>query len=75
MWGADPVTASRPGDGVRDHTEAGGAERTTGAGGVSVVIEGDGESSSLGDGVSLSGGNADLHGLDVAAGSADTNPR
>ena len=43
------------------------------AGGVSVVAEGNGESSSLGDGVQDRNGNADLPGLDVAATTADTN--
>ena len=61
-------------DGEQDHTKASGGKRTTGAGGVSIVAEGDGESSNLGDGVSLGDGNADLRGLDVAAASADTNP-
>jgi hypothetical protein len=67
--------ASRLGDGERDHAGAGGGERTTDAGGVSVVAEGDGESSSLGYGMSLDDGNADLRGLDVVAASADTNSR
>jgi hypothetical protein len=66
---------SELGDGERDHAGAGGGERTTGASGVSVVAEGDGESSSLGDGLSLDDGNADLQGLDVVATSADTNSR
>ena len=61
---------SVPGDGERDRTGAGGGERTTGASGVSVITKGNGESSSLGDGVSLSDGNVDLWGLDVAAASA-----
>jgi hypothetical protein len=65
------MMASRPSDGERDRTGASGGERATGAGGVSVVIEGDRESSSLGDGMSLSDGNANLQGLDIAT---DTNP-
>ena len=73
-WGADPAMAIGPGDSERDRTRADSGEQTTGAGGVSVVTEGDGESSSLGDGVSLGDGNADLQGLDVAATSIDTNP-
>ena len=65
--------ASRPSDGERDRTGAGGVEQTTSAGGVSVVVEDDGESSSLGDGVSLSDGNAILRGLVIIA-AANTNP-
>ena len=50
--GADPTTVSRPSDGERDRTKVGGGKRTTGAGGVSVIVEGDGESNgSLGDGL------------------------
>jgi hypothetical protein len=66
--------ASGPGDDEQDRTGADGGERTTGAGGVSVVTEDDGEDSSLGDGMSLDDGNADLWGLDVVAAFADTNP-
>ena len=48
--GADPMVVSGPSDGERDRTMAGGGERTTGVGGVSVVVDGDGESNdSLGD--------------------------
>ena len=43
---------SGPSDGQWDHTEAGGGEPTTGAGGDNIVVEGDGESNgSLGDGL------------------------
>ena len=51
-----------------------GGERTTRASGIHIVAKGDGESSSLGDGVSLGDGNADLWGLDITATSTDTNP-
>ena len=38
-------------DGEVEHTRSGGGEGTTGAGGASIVVEGDGESNgSLGDG-------------------------
>jgi len=72
-WGADSVTASAPGDSERDHTEASNGKQTMGANDVSIVTEDDGESSILGDGMSLSDGNADLRGLDIAAASAVTN--
>ena len=50
--GVDLAVASGPSDGERDCTEASGGERTTGACGVSVIVEGDGESNgSLGDGL------------------------
>ena len=50
--GADLAVASGPIDGEQDRTEAGGGERTTSAGGISVIIEGDEESNgSLGDGL------------------------
>ena len=68
-WGADLVMVSGPGDGQQDRTRAGGRERTIGVGGVSVIAEGDRESISLGDGVSLGDGNADLWGLDIATAS------
>jgi hypothetical protein len=70
----DSVTASGPGDGERDRIGASSGERTTDAGGVSVITEDNGESSSLGDGMSVGDGNADLRGLDIAAASADTIP-
>ena len=73
MWGADPAIVSGPGNSERDRTRADGGERTTDAGGVSVIADSNRESSSLGDGVILSDGNADLRGLDIAAASADTN--
>jgi hypothetical protein len=59
------MMASRPSDGEQDHTGASGGERAPGAGGVSVIAEGDRESSSLGDSMSLSDGNANLQGLDT----------
>ena len=65
--------ASGPSDGEQDRTRASGGERTTGAGGVSVVAVGDGESSSLGDDMSLDDGNTDLRGLDVVVAFANTN--
>ena len=65
--------ASGPGDGEWDHTEAGGDKRTSSASGIHVVTESDGESNSLGDGVSLGDGNIDLQGLDVADASTNTN--
>ena len=50
LLGVDPAVASGPSDGKQDPTEASSGERTTGAGGVSVVVDGDGESNdSLGD--------------------------
>jgi len=70
----DLATVSRSSDSERDRIGAGGGERTTSAGGVSVVTEGDEESNSLGDGMSLSDRNANLRGLDVVVASADTNP-
>ena len=72
--GVDSTTASGPSDGERDRTRANGGERTTGADGVSIVAEGNGEGNNLGDGVSLGDGNVDLRGLKVAATSANTNP-
>ena len=50
--GVDPAMVSEPSDGEQDRTEAGGHERTTSAGGICVIIEGNGESNgSLGDGL------------------------
>ena len=50
--GADPAAVSGPSDSEWDRTEAGGGERTTGVGGVYVVVEGNGESNGiLGDGL------------------------
>ena len=37
--GEDLATASGPNDDERDHTGAGGGERTTGAGGVNIITE------------------------------------
>ena len=65
---------SRPNNDERDRTGAGGGERTTDASCISVVVEGNEESSKLGDGVSLGNGNTDLRGLDIAAASANTIP-
>ena len=72
-WGADPTVVSGPSNGERDRTGADGGERTTNVGGVYGIAEGDGETSSLGDGVSLGNGNDDLRGLDIIASSTDTN--
>ena len=48
--GVDPAAASGLSDGERDRTEASGGKRTTGAGGVSVIVKGDGDNTdSLGD--------------------------
>ena len=65
--------ASGPNNGEQDRIGASGGAQTTGASGISVVVEGDGESSNLGDGVSLGNGNTDLRRLDVVVAFADTN--
>ena len=46
------MAVSGPSDGEQDRIKAGGGERTTGGGGVRVIVERDGESNgSLGDGL------------------------
>ena len=74
LLGADLVAASGPSDGEQDCTEAGHGEQTTGVGGVSVVVEGDGESNgSLGDDVWYRNGNTNLPRWDISTAFTDNN--
>ena len=67
--------ASGPSDNEQDRTKAGGGERTTGAGGICVIVKSYGDSNgSLGDGLRQHEGNVYLPRLDVSATSTNNNP-